>query len=94
MRDHLFGKIEYYWQSDQHFSIIEPATRPPIFKRPYVYGQWGGLSRRLLLYSLYYQYNTLFFQQMVPSARMEGLQRLSGPFQLSLFAYDEVSEKS
>ncbi len=49
MKDHMFlaegPTFQYYWTCHQ---------RPPAFVRAYLYGQWGGLSRHVVLYCVLY----------------------------------------
>ncbi len=54
MRDHLSWKTTHFWQKALHFNITEPVTKTKYhldhLDRPHFCGQWGGLSRQILLY--------------------------------------------
>ncbi len=52
MRDHLSWQTTHLWQKDLHFKITETVTRDHLSWQIWLHfcGQWGGLSRQVLLY--------------------------------------------
>ncbi len=50
LRDHMSWRTTYSWQKVPHFSTIDPVTKDHRSWETIFYGQWGGLSRQVLLY--------------------------------------------
>ncbi len=52
MRDHLSWQITHFWQKDLNFNITEPVTGDHLSWQTKFCGQWGGLSKLVLLYKI------------------------------------------